>query len=299
VPTSPRILISGASGLIGTALVPTLEARGFNVTRLVRVAAAGEGQLEWNPTLPMRPELVSGFDAVIHLAGESVMGFWTEAKKARILNSRVLGTAHLSEAIARAPQPPRVFVCASATGYYGDCGEEVLREDSPPGEGFLPEVCRRWEAATKPAEDGKIRTVHVRTGIVLSSEGGALQKMLPVFRMGLGGRLGNGRQWMSWIHIQDLIGAIHYILDRDLTEGPVNFVAPDPVRNAEFTEALAAALSRPALFTVPAFALRMMLGKMAEELFLASQRVEPAKLVGSGYQFKYQDLRTGLQDILR
>jgi uncharacterized protein (TIGR01777 family) len=298
VPTSPRILISGASGLIGAALVPTFEARGSRITRLVRTAGTGDGEIEWSPAETLRPELVSGFDAVIHLAGESVVGLWTKAKKARILHSRVLGTGHLSEAIAGTSQPPHVFISASATGYYGNRGDEVLREDSSSGEGFLPDACRQWEAATKPAEEAGIRTVRLRTGIVLSSKGGALKKMLPVFRIGLGGKLGSGRQWMSWIHIQDLIGAIHRILDHELLEGPVNLVAPEPVRNAEFTEVLGAVLSRPAVIGVPALALRLMLGEMAEELFLASQRVEPSKLIGSGYRFEHQDLRSALPNIL-
>ena len=298
MPTSSRILISGASGLIGTGLVPTLEARGFSITRLLRRRRSGDNNVEWDPNNPLRPELVSGFDAVIHLAGEPVMGLWTNAKRARISNSRVLSTRYLSEALAKTPQPPRVFISGSATGYYGDRGDEVLREDSPSGEGFLPEVCRQWEGATKPAEDTRIRTVHIRTGIVLSAEGGALRAMLPSFKTGLGGKIGSGRQWMSWIHMQDQIGAMHHILDHELVQGPVNLVTPSPVRNSEFTETLAKVLSRPAVFGVPAFALRIILGKMAKELLLASQRVEPAKLIGSGYQFKYQDLPGALQNIL-
>lgn len=284
--------------MIGTALIPTLEARGYRITRLVRTGAEGETQIEWNPTQPLRPELVSGFDAVIHLSGESVMGFWTVAKKTRIGNSRILGTKHLSEALAKTPKPPRVFVSGSATGYYGDRGDEILREESPSGEGFLPEICRQWEAATKPAEQAGIRTANIRTGIVLSSEGGALQVMLPPFRLGFGGKMGSGRQWMSWIHMQDLIGAIHHIVDHETIQGAVNLVAPEPVKNSEFTKALARVLSRPAVFGVPAFALRLLLGEMAEELLLASQRVEPAKLIGSEYRFKYQDLESALKNIL-
>jgi uncharacterized protein (TIGR01777 family) len=297
--TSSRILVSGASGLIGTALIPTLEARGSSITRLARRRGSGDTDLEWDPTKPLRPEVVSGFDAVIHLAGEPVMGLWTDAKRARISNSRVLGTKHLSDALAKTSQPPRVFISGSATGYYGDRGDEVLREDSDPGEGFLPEVCRQWEAATKPAEDAGIRTVQIRTGIVLSAKGGALQAMLPNFKLGLGGKIGSGRQWMSWIHTEDHIGAIHHLLDHELVQGPVNLVAPSPVRNSEFTGTLAQVLSRPAVLGVPAFALRLILGEMANELLLAGQRVEPAKLIGSEYKFKFQDLRSALQNILR
>jgi len=298
VPTSSRILISGASGLIGTALVPTLEARGFSIMRLVRRSTSRDTDVEWDPSRPLRPELVAGFDAVIHLAGEPVMGLWTDAKRARILNSRVLSTKHLSEALATTSQPPRVFISGSATGYYGDRGDEVLREDSSSGEGFLPEVCRQWEAATKSAEDAGIRTAHIRTGIVLSAQGGALRAMLPNFKLGLGGKIGSGRQWMSWIHMQDHIGAVRHILDHELVQGPVNLVTPSPVRNSEFTETLAKVLSRPAVLGVPAFALRVILGEMAKEILLASQRVEPAKLLGSGYRFKYQDLLGALQNIL-
>jgi uncharacterized protein len=227
-----------------------------------------------------------------------VMGLWTETKRKRIRNSRVLSTKHLCEAIAKTPEPPRVFISGSATGYYGDRGDEVLRENSPSGEGFLPEVCREWETATKPAEEAGIRTAHLRTGIVLSAKGGALRAMLTNFKLGLGGEIGSGRQWMSWIHMQDHIGAVHHILDHELVQGPVNLVAPSPVRNSDFTETLAKILSRPAVFGVPAFALRIILGEMAKELLLASQRVEPAKLIGSEYKFKYQDLQSALRNIL-
>jgi uncharacterized protein (TIGR01777 family) len=285
--------------LIGAALIPTLEARGYSVTRLVRTREPRDGPLAWDPTQPLRPESVSGFDVVIHLAGEPVATRWTEEKKKRILDSRVLGTAHLSEALAKTAHPPRVLISGSAIGYYGDRGEEVLREDSPSGTGFLPEVCRQWEAATKPAANAGIRTIQIRTGIVLSAQGGALKKMLLPFRLGLGAQIGNGRQWMSWIHIEDLVGAIHLALDSNSVAGPVNLVAPEPVRNSEFTKTLAGVLSRPAIFRIPAFAVRLVFGEMAEEVLLADQRVEPAKLVARGYQFKYRNLRNALESILR
>jgi uncharacterized protein len=284
--------------LIGAALIPTLEARGFSVTRLVRTREPRDGQLAWDPTQPLRPESVSGFNAVIHLAGAPVAVRWTEAEKKRILDSRVLGTAHLSEALAKTAHPPRVLISGSAIGYYGDRGEELLCEDSPSGTGFLPEVCRQWEAATKPAADAGIRTIPIRTGIVLSAQGGALEKMLTPFRLGLGAQIGNGRQWMSWIHIEDLVGAIHLALDSNSVAGPVNLVAPEPVRNSEFTKTLAGVLSRPAIFRIPAFAVRLIFGEMAEEVLLAGQRVAPAKLVASGYQFKYRELRSALENIL-
>ncbi len=293
-----RILVSGVSGPIGAALLPSLNAQGCQITRLVRGQPSGEAQFSWDPGRPLPPESLSGFEAVIHLAGENIVGRWTKAKKARIRDSRVLGTRHLAEALARVPQPPRVLISASAIGYYGDRGDELLCEDSPSGQGFLPEVCREWEAAAKPAADAGIRTVQMRIGLVLSPVGGALQKMLPVFRMGLGGRIGKGHQWWSWIDAQDIAGAVHHILKTEGLQGPVNLVAPRPVTNTEFTKKLASVLSRPAIFPMPAFAARLAFGQMADELLLASQRVEPAKLVASGYPFRFPDLTASLEDLL-
>src|SRR5437667_2496531 len=226
---SSHILVSGVSGPIGEALLPSLKASGYTITRLVRKQPSGEGQVFWNPAQPLSPQSVSGFDAVIHLAGETIVGRWTKAKKARIRDSRVSGTRHLAEALTKAPQPPRVLISASAIGYYGDRGEEILHEDSPPGAGFLADVCREWEAASQPAADAGIRTVQMRFGVVLSPRGGALPKMLPPFRMRLGGRIGNGRQWWSWIDVKDLIGSIRHALKSELLQGPVNVVAPKPV----------------------------------------------------------------------
>lgn len=294
-----KILVSGVSGPIGAALLPFLKARSYGITRLVRGTATGEGQIAWDPSQPLSPQSVSGFEAVIHLAGESIVGRWTESKKRRILESRVLGTRHLAEALGQAPQRPQVMISGSAIGYYGDRGDEVLREQSASGQGFLPEVSRQWEAATKPASDAGIRTVCLRTGVVLSAAGGALPKMLTPFRLGLGGNMGSGKQWWSWIHVQDLVAAIHHILKNDLLQGPVNGVAPKPVTNAEFTKTLAAVLHRPAIFPMPAFAARLAFGQMADELLLASQRVEPAQLVASGYPFQYTDLKKALEDILK
>ena len=296
---SSRILISGASGPIGAALVPSLQARGAAITRLVRNSAATDDQIEWDPSRPLSPDLVSGFDAVIHLAGESIVGRWTAAKKQRILDSRRQGTRHLAEAVARAPQPPRVFISASAVGFYGSRGDEILREDSPSGEGFAAEICRQWEAAAQPAAQAGIRTVQMRIGVVMSAEGGALAKMLPAFRLGLGGRLGDGRQWQSWVSARDVVGAIQHVLDHESLSGPVNTVSPNPVTNAEFTRILASVIHRPAIFPMPAFAVRLVFGEMGEELFLGSQRVEPAKLAASGYQFQHPDLRNALKDILQ
>jgi uncharacterized protein len=294
-----RVLVSGASGTIGAALLPLLKARGHEVTCLVRRQSVGENEIGWDPAKPLRPQSVSGFDGVVHLAGESIAGRWTAAKKRRILESRAEGTRHLAEALAEAAKPPQALISASAIGYYGDCGDEILLEESQPGSGFLPEVCRAWESAVQPAADAGIRSAQLRTGLVLSAEGGALPKMLAPFRMGLGGNMGSGTQWWSWIHMADLVGAIGYILQNDSLRGPVNAVAPNPVTNAEFTKILAGVLHRPAIFPMPAFAVRLAFGQMGEELLLASQRVEPAKLVACGYRFQHGDLRIALEEILK
>ncbi len=293
-----RILVSGASGPIGAALVPSLKATGAAVTRLLRKAARGPDEIMWDPARPLSPDSVSGFDAVIHLAGESIVGRWTAAKKRRILESRVLGTSHLAEAVAKAPQPPRVFISASAVGFYGSRGDEILREDSPSGEGFAAEICRQWEAAAQPAVQAGIRTAQMRIGVVMSADGGALPEMLTPFRMGLGGRLGSGRQWWTWVSARDVAGAIQHVLNHESLSGPINTVAPNPVTNAEFTHILASVLKRPAIFPMPAFAVRLIFGEMGEELFLGSQRVEPARLLASGYQFQHPDLKNTLKEIL-
>ncbi len=295
-----KILVSGSSGLIGAALIPALKSSGYEITRLVRVtASSGKEQIPWDLARDLAPESVSGFDAVVHLAGESIVGRWTEAKKRRIRESRVQGTRHLAEALARASLRPRVLISASAIGYYGDRGDEVLREDNSSGNGFLPEVCREWEGAAEPAAKAGIRTVQMRFGLVLSGAGGALQKMLPPFRMGVGGNMGNGRQWWSWIDIDDLVGAVQHVVKSETLQGPVNVVAPSPVTNSEFTKTLASVLSRPAILPMPAFAARLVFGQMGDELLLASQRVEPAKLLASGYVFQKRDLRLALSAILK
>jgi uncharacterized protein len=294
-----RILVSGVSGPIGTALLPPLKSRGYEVTRLVRGLAAGEDQISWDPGNPIDPQAVSRFDAVVHLAGESIVGRWTDQKKKRIRESRVAGTSALAEALAQAKDKPQVFICSSAIGYYGDRGDEVLTEHSSAGRGFLPEVCCEWEAATQAAADAGIRTVLMRTGIVLSSQGGALTKMLLPFKMGVGGRIGSGQQWMSWIDVEDMVGAIHHVLKSDLLSGPVNMVAPKPVTNQEFTRTLASVLSRPAIFPMPAFAVKLAFGEMGETVLLGSQRVEPTQLVMSGYPFRFRTLRASLENTLK
>jgi hypothetical protein len=294
-----KVLVSGASGLIGSALLPALQLSGYEVTRLVRGAASGKSDIAWDPSRPLAPESVSGFDAVVHLAGESIVGRWTDAKKQRVRESRVQGTRNLAEALAAARQRPQVFISASAIGYYGDRSEETLHEESSSGRGFLPEVCREWEAAAEPATKAGIRTAQMRFGVVLSASGGALRKMLPPFRMGVGGNIGSGRQWMSWIDIDDVVGTIQHAMKTDTLHGPVNVVGPNPVRNAEFTKTLASVLSRPAIFPMPAFAARLVFGQMADELLLASQRIEPAKLLSTGYVFRNPELRSALDNILR
>lgn len=297
-------LISGASGLLGKALASSLEASGSGLAYMRR-AESGDGPgtsaeiVRWEPTLPLSPEKVSGFDAVVHLAGESIVGRWSDAKKSKIRESRVQGTKNLAQALARTQIKPRVFVCASAIGYYGDRGDEVLTEASSPGSGFLPDVCREWEAAAQPAAEAGIRTVHIRTGVVLSTKGGALAKMLPPFKLGLGGKVGNGRQWMSWIDIQDWVGAIRHILKSDAVHGAVNVVAPSPVTNEEFTKTLAGVLSRPAFFPMPEFVVKLLFGEMGETVLLGSQRVNPAKLSATGYHFFFRDLEASLSKALK
>ena len=228
-----------------------------------------------------RPQTVSGFDAVIHLAGESIFGRWTAAKKAKIRDSRVVGTFNLAPALAQAKRSRRFSFAARPSAITAIAGMKFLREESAPGAGFLAEVCQDWEEATTPAVQADIRTAHLRTGVVLSPKGGALGAMLTPFKMGLGGRIGDGQQWMSWIDVRDMVGAIHHILKNDLMQGPVNMVAPKPVRNAEFTKTLASVLSRPAILPLPAFAVKLAFGQMGEELLLGSQKVEASKLIST------------------
>ncbi len=293
-----RIVITGASGLIGSALVPALRAVGHEAIALVRRPVQLPAERTWNPSaIDSKP--FENADAVIHLAGRNIAaGRWSAATKAALHESRVQTTANLSQSLAAAAQRPRVLVSASAIGYYGDRGEELLREDSSSGQGFLADLSREWEGATAVAAAAGIRVVLPRIGIVLSGKGGALARMLTPFRFGLGGRLGAGRQWMSWIAVDDLVGLIMYALTTDSLRGPLNAVAPAPVTNAEFTRTLAAVLRRPAVLPVPAFALRTLLGEMAEELLLASQRVEPAAALAGGFRFRYPELRTALAHVL-
>jgi uncharacterized protein (TIGR01777 family) len=293
-----RILISGASGLIGSALASSFESHRGEVTGLVRRPPRSSNELQWDPLHEVAPQLVSGFDVIVHLSGENVAGRWTEAKKRRIRDSRIISTQNLARALLQAEKKPGVFVCASAIGYYGNRGEEILTENSSSGSGFLAEVSREWEAAAAPATDGGIRTVNLRTGIVLSARGGALKQMLLPFRLGLGGKVGNGRQWWSWIHIGDFIVAVQHIVDNVSLNGPVNMTAPNPVTSAEFTKTLAKTLNRPALLPLPAIVAKLALGEFAEEGLLASARVQPKKLIESGFQFGFPDLESALTNLL-
>jgi uncharacterized protein (TIGR01777 family) len=305
-----RVLVSGASGLIGFALASSLESRGCEVTKLVRRSPRDAHETKWSPMRPIPPELVSGFDAVIHLSGENIAGRWTDAKKQRIRDTRIVSTDNLSQALAKAGKPPRTFICASAIGYYGTRGDEILFEESLSGDGFFPEVCRQWEYATEPASDAGIRTINLRTGLVLSRDGGALKQMLLPFRLGLGGKVGDGCQWWSWIHIEDLLRAVLHILQSaTVTEqrvssparikGPVNVVSPNPVTNAEFTKSLAKALNRPAVLPIPAVAAKLVLGELADETLLASARVQARKLIESGFEFRFPELATALKHLLQ
>lgn len=292
------VAVTGATGLVGDALCARLAGSGNDILRLVRRRDVDTPrELFWDPqTGFITPERMNGMHAVVHLAGESIAaGRWTDDKKRRILRSRVDGTHTLCTALARLESPPQVLVCASAIGYYGDRGDEVLDETSDPGTGFLADVCREWEAAAAPAAETGIRVVHLRFGMVLSRGGGALQKMLTPFKLGAGGRIGSGRQYWSWIHLDDVVGAIvHAIATADLN-GPVNAVGPQPVTNAEFTRTLGRVLHRPTIMPMPAFAARLALGEMADELLLSSARVLPRKLEQSGYTFAFSDLAAALQ----
>ena len=294
------VVVSGSRGLVGSALVPFLTAGGHRVTRLVRGMAAGTDETAWDPARGLvDASRLDGVDAVVHLAGENIAaGRWTPARKAEIRRSRVDGTRNLCEVLARLPRPPRVLVSASAIGFYGNRGAEILTEESFPGAGFLADVCREWEAATERASGAGIRVVNLRFGMVLSPRGGALQKLLLPFRLGMGGRIGDGRQFTSWIALDDAVGAIHHAICEESVRGPVNAVAPGPVSNAEFTRTLARVLRRPTLLPVPAFAARLAFGEMADALLLAGARVLPTRLQASGYRFRFPELEGALRHLL-
>jgi uncharacterized protein (TIGR01777 family) len=293
-----KILVTGASGLIGSALVPSLTGAGHTVTRLVR-SKPRPGEIRWDPLGgDIDKAGLEGQEAVIHLAGESIAGKWTAKKKEEIRESRVKGTKLLAESLSQLANPPKVLLCASAIGYYGDRGEELLKEESPAGSGFLAKVCREWEAAADRAVRESIRVVRLRNGIVLSAAGGALKTMLLPFKLGVGGKIGSGRQYMSWIAIDDVLGIIHLAITNDTLRGPVNVVAPNPVTNLVFTKTLGRVIGRPTVLPMPAFAARLVLGEMAQELLLASTRVTPKRLLAADYHFKFPQLEPALRSIL-
>lgn len=288
-----RIGVTGASGFLGQRLVPALHAAGHDV---VRIGRGADADVRWDPPAgTIDAATCAGMDAFVHLAGANVGERWTPAHRREIRDSRVLGTALIARTAASLAPRPRVLVCASAVGIYGDAGDMVLDEASPSGSDFLADVGRAWEAAADPARQAGIRTVHLRFGVVLSQRGGALARMLPIFRAGLGGRLASGRQWMSWISMEDAAGAVQFALERETLVSAVNAVAPSPVTNAEFTETLARVIRRPALFPVPAFALNLMFGEMAQGTLLASQRVIPRQLLAAGYAFRHATLEPALR----
>jgi uncharacterized protein len=297
-----HVAVTGASGLIGAALVSRLTSEGHRVSRLVR-RTAGPGEISWDPAArSLDPAALEGADAVVHLSGENVGARWTTERKARIRSSRVASTRLLSETLAGLQRTPEVLVSASAVGIYGDRGDEVLTEESPPGNpdrDFLVSVTREWEKAAEPARVEGIRVVHPRFGVVLSPAGGALGKMLLPFRLGLGARLGSGRQWMSWISIDDAVQALQQALVDTSLQGPINVTAPEPLSNRNFTRTLARVLSRPALFAVPEWALRLALGDMAEGTILSSIRAVPARLLQAGYRFGQPDLESALRHVLQ
>lgn len=292
-----RVLVTGATGLIGSHLVPALQREGHQVVRLGRRRDASD--FVWDPLRgQMDTGALDGVDAVVHLAGENIGQRWTEERKQRMWRSRVEGARLLADAIASVSSPPRTFISASATGYYGDRGDEALDEDAGPGRGFLAELCQAWEEAAQGAARAGTRVVNPRFGVVMSDKGGALARLLPLFRLGLGGALGDGRQYMSWIDIEDLVSAVLFLLRRDDLSGPVNVTSPNPVTNEEFTRTLARVLGWPAFLRVPAFALKAMMGQMAEEALLAGQRVLPRKLHQAGFAFQYPDLEGSLRHVL-
>jgi hypothetical protein len=298
--TPMNILVTGSTGLVGSQVVAFLSTGGHRVLRLVRGAARRDDEIAWNPNAgTIDATKLEGLDGVVHLAGENIAsGRWNAARKARIRDSRVNGTRLLSETLAKLERKPRVLVSASAIGFYGDRGDEVLTENSAPGSSFLCDVCRQWEAATQPAKDAGIRVVNLRIGVVLTPRGGALAKMLTPFQLCVGGIVGNGKQFWSWIAIDDVVGAIHHALTHEELSGPVNAVAPDAMTNRDFTKILGKVLRRPTIAPLPAFVVKLLLGEMGQELLLASSRVVPNRLQQTGYQFRCPTLEVALRHVL-
>ena len=288
------IAISGSSGLIGSALVPALEDAGHRVVRLVRYAPRNANEIQWTPSARLLDERrLASVDVIVNLAGETIGKRWTSTRRRAIRESRVRGTETIANAILKGRRPI-TLVNASAVGYYGSRGAEILDEKSSNGRGYLAEVCRDWEAAAKTASASGSRIVMMRNGVVLAQNGGALPEMLRPFKLGVGGRIGDGKQWLSWIDLDDMVRAIMFIIDRGEIRGPVNTVAPNPVMNSEFTSTVSEVLRKPALVPVPGFALKLLFGEMASETILASQRAVPGVLTSAGFRFEHPDIRTSL-----
>lgn len=295
-----NVMVTGATGLVGTHLLPLLQQDGHEVFTLTRRAPRTTSERQWDPTGKLPAAILDGVDAIIHLAGENIGDSrWTSAKKQRIRDSRVIGTRQLAEAAAATGGRVKTFVCASAIGFYGDRGQEELTEDSPAGNGFLPDVCREWEAATSPAREAGIRVVNLRLGVVLSKDGGALAKMLLPFKMCVGGIIGSGRQYWSWLTVDEAARMFRFALKNSDLHGPVNAVSPQPVTNLEFTKALGGVLHRPTIFPLPAFIARLALGEMADDLILGSTRVIPSRLQSAGYSFSHPEIGEALASAIR
>ncbi|MFA6915332.1 MAG: TIGR01777 family oxidoreductase [Parachlamydiales bacterium] len=292
-----KIAIAGASGLIGNRLIPFLESKGHRVTKIVR-SASSNGEIHWDPSNhQIDATLLEGMDVIINLAGENIAsGRWTEDRKKKILNSRIDGTRTLSEAVQKLQSPPQLFINASAIGIYGNRGNETLTEDSAPGAGFLADVCQQWEKAIVPLPH--TRVVMLRFGAVLDPNGGILGKMLLPFKIGLGGVIGGGEQYISWVDISDLLDVFEFVISNNMLTGPVNAVAPDPVTNYEYTKTIGEVLSRPTFFSMPEFVARFAFGEMADEMILCSEKVLPSKLTANGFSFKHPKLKQSLEHLL-
>lgn len=296
-----KVLITGASGLIGKALQRSFEEKGWDMLLASRSEPKDEKHIKWTVEEGFSdPERLEGIDAVVHLAGESVNGLrWTDEKKKAIRDSRVIGTRNLVDAISKLKEKPKVLVASSAIGFYGERGDEEMTESSSAGTGFLPDVSREWESESRRAEDAGIRTVLLRTGIVLSKDGGALGTMLTPFKLGVGGVVGSGKQWMSWISLDDQVAIINFVIENESIRGAVNAVSPNPATNEEFTKSLGDVLYRPTILPLPEFAVSMMFGEMGDALLLASTKVLPKRLLDAGFEFQYPGLRAAIENAVK